>query len=154
MSDEPITVQLKMVCRDGHMLVFDSLGRQISLPGESSGLDGLGAYLYRVTRWRNALVAAQLRLRGRSVWRQATPWERKCSVWASSLRLRGKDQARRRTRAPFTGRFKTTTWQSACQRFQTQLGLLWRRYVSPPWTRWAHTASSNLNKRKGGRYGR
>jgi hypothetical protein len=81
------------------------------------------------------------------------PWVKKANNLAASFRLRSYDLTRPRGRCRFE-QYPTHTWKDAAKRMWHQGNNHYRLYTRSCWARWAHTVSSNHNKRVGGRYGK
>ncbi len=107
-------------------------------------------------RWRWKVAASRLGgkcFRQMLSKRESDPWVRKADSLEKSFYLRSFDQVNPTGKCRFE-KYRTHTWEEAATRLWHQGNNRARRHSRSGWIRWAHTVSSNHNKRKGGRYGK
>ena len=105
-------------------------------------------------RWRWEFAAN--RMAGKCFWqmqskKDSDPWVQKAGSLAKSFHLRSFDCVNPTGKCRFE-KYATCTWEEAATRLWHQANNRARRHSRSGWIRWAHTVSSNHNKRKGGRY--
>jgi hypothetical protein len=149
-----VTINVTAIEWNGRVRLLDHKGRSLTQLIQRPELnDPLAQEVLTYWHWRMTCQRLSARLIARHRRRTLDAWGRKFQTWATSLRLRGHDVGRTRTRRKFE-RYKTTTWPEAIDRLWHQ-GNNHRRYHSRSgWTRWSQNVANNHNKRKGGRYAR
>lgn len=122
--------------------------------GERTKLDGFRViasvaekpFNFRKRNWQLWCASTQNRIRDIIRWHASDPWVKKCSVFATCLRLRGKD-AQKLGRDLRQWRYSTHDWSSCIARLLNNANVYYWRGRNDPWKRWTMTCSKNANRR-------
>jgi len=139
------------IVRGGRALVLDRHGRPIS--SRQIALDRITGEIDRGAlddwAWLDAANRMTRALVGKVSSRFKDPWRRRAEALETSIRLRARDDQRRRTRSTLD-KFPTHTWDEAGHRMAQQGLSSYRWHSRSGWQRWAQTATNNFNRRRRG----